>query len=403
MYISIANPAPFPGTKEFPWATSRPGPNKDTNTLVKLDAASGEVQWKQQVLPHDLYDWDLHLPPVLADTDDGQQLVVTGGKMGIVYAMDRESGEIQWQTPVGRHSGNDEDNANVAANGREAAPETPFELYPGFLGGVETQMAISEGVVFAPIVNLSVTIKNGFESQLNLDTGTGEMVALNLATGEQLWSHEFETPVYGAATLANDLLFTTTFDGTLWALDPTSGDEVWSTKMPAGTNATVAIAGDTIVTAASYPQSADEQASIIAYRLGATGEAEGGATTGEEGATTGEEGATTGEEGETTGEPAPPTDTEAAEEAAADGEQIFATNCASCHALAAANASGSVGPNLDQSQADQEAIEQKVINGGGGMPAFGGRLTDAEIQAVAQYVADNRDPNAEGGGGGGSP
>ena len=34
MFIAIANPAPWPGTKQYPWAKSRPGPNPDTNTLV---------------------------------------------------------------------------------------------------------------------------------------------------------------------------------------------------------------------------------------------------------------------------------------------------------------------------------------------------------------------------------
>jgi mono/diheme cytochrome c family protein len=34
-------------------------------------------------------------------------------------------------------------------------------------------------------------------------------------------------------------------------------------------------------------------------------------------------------------------------------------------------------------------VEDQVRNGGGGMPAFEGDLSDAEIQAVAQYVVDS--------------
>ena len=37
------------------------------------------------------------------------------------------------------------------------------------------------------------------------------------------------------------------------------------------------------------------------------------------------------------------------------------------------------------------------------MPAFGGQLSEDEIQAIAQYVVDNRDPNAQDTGGGGGP
>jgi outer membrane protein assembly factor BamB len=405
MYIDIANPAPFPGVKGFPWATSRPGPNPDTNTVVKLDAATGEVQWKNQVLPHDLYDWDLHLPPVLTQTEDGKDIVLSAGKMGYVYATDRESGELLWKTAVGKHNGHDDDNQTVLDAGVEALPKAPYDIYPGILGGVETQMAVSEGVVFAPIVNMSYTVNSGIKGTLNLDTGKGQMVALNVNTGEQLWSRDFDTPVYGAATIANDLLFTTTFDGTLHALDPSSGEDVWTTKLPAGTNATVAIAGDTLVTAASYPQSADQTAAIIAFKLGATG-AEEGTDTGSTDTGSTDTGSTDTGSTDTGSTDTGSTDTGGTDTAAAggaDGEAVFTANCAACHTLAAAGASGSVGPNLDQSELDEAGIADQVTNGGGGMPAFGGRLSEDEIAAVAKYVVDNRDPNAEGGGGGGTP
>ena len=58
--------------------------------------------------------------------------------------------------------------------------------------------------------------------------------------------------------------------------------------------------------------------------------------------------------------------------------------------LSAAGSSGTVGPNLDQSTKDLAAIEQQITNGGGGMPPFKGTLTDAQIKALAKWVADNR-------------
>lgn len=75
--------------------------------------------------------------------------------------------------------------------------------------------------------------------------------------------------------------------------------------------------------------------------------------------------------------------------AAADGKEIFASNCASCHTLEAADASGSFGPNLDDLKPDEARVEAKVKAGGGGMPAFDGQLSDAEIAAVAAYVSQN--------------
>ena len=74
---------------------------------------------------------------------------------------------------------------------------------------------------------------------------------------------------------------------------------------------------------------------------------------------------------------------------ATDGKTVFTSNCAGCHTLAAAGTSGTVGPNLDQSRPSRNEAEQKVRKGGGGMPAFEGRLTDQQIQAVAEYVATN--------------
>ena len=71
-----------------------------TNSLVKLDGETGELLWYYQALPNDFWDWDLHLSPVLADSD-GEDLVVTGGKLGYVIAVDPETGEEVWKTRSG--------------------------------------------------------------------------------------------------------------------------------------------------------------------------------------------------------------------------------------------------------------------------------------------------------------
>jgi mono/diheme cytochrome c family protein len=73
--------------------------------------------------------------------------------------------------------------------------------------------------------------------------------------------------------------------------------------------------------------------------------------------------------------------------AAPDGKQIFASNCASCHTLKAAGATGTVGPNLDTLKPPEPVVEHQVIVGGAIMPAFKGTLSPAEIKAVAKYVS----------------
>ncbi len=76
--------------------------------------------------------------------------------------------------------------------------------------------------------------------------------------------------------------------------------------------------------------------------------------------------------------------------AAADGKAVFTERCGSCHTLSAAGTSGAVGPNLDGVGLDAGAIEAIVTEGRGGMPAFGGDLSEEEIAAVAEFVAGAR-------------
>ena len=73
-----------------------------------------------------------------------------------------------------------------------------------------------------------------------------------------------------------------------------------------------------------------------------------------------------------------------------DGKAIFASaGCSGCHTLAAAGASGTVGPNLDDAKPSKELAIDRVTNGRGGMPAFKGQLSEAQIEAVATFVAEN--------------
>lgn len=69
-----------------------------------------------------------------------------------------------------------------------------------------------------------------------------------------------------------------------------------------------------------------------------------------------------------------------------DAKGIFTASCAACHTLSKADASGQVGPNLDQLSLAPPAVEQQIRQGGGGMPPFEGQLSDDEIEALVQYL-----------------
>jgi mono/diheme cytochrome c family protein len=74
---------------------------------------------------------------------------------------------------------------------------------------------------------------------------------------------------------------------------------------------------------------------------------------------------------------------------AGDGKAIFSSNCASCHTLKAAGTNGTIGPNLDEAKPDEALVKERVTNGMGVMPSFKGKLSDAQIAAVAKFVSGN--------------
>ena len=72
----------------------------------------------------------------------------------------------------------------------------------------------------------------------------------------------------------------------------------------------------------------------------------------------------------------------------AQGKQVFETaGCTSCHTLKDANATGTVGPNLDDVKPSSDKVVERVTNGKGVMPSFKGQLTPQQIAAVAAYVS----------------
>jgi mono/diheme cytochrome c family protein len=74
-----------------------------------------------------------------------------------------------------------------------------------------------------------------------------------------------------------------------------------------------------------------------------------------------------------------------------NGEAIFkGAGCAGCHTLAAAGATGTTGPNLDQLKPATAIVVRQVTTPPPGiMPSFQKTLTPAQIQAVAKYVSSS--------------
>ncbi|HEY7358056.1 MAG TPA: PQQ-binding-like beta-propeller repeat protein [Ktedonobacterales bacterium] len=257
-YWGIGNAAPFPGTQQYPNGSSRPGPNLYTDSELAL-TSSGHLQWYQQVKPHGLFDDDFQASPILTTaTVQGvkQQVVIGSGKLGYVVAFDAHTGQPLWKTAVGQHQ--NDDTQTVPAG-------QTITVLPGTLGGVETPMALADGVVYVPIVNAAAEFSATSVTNQVLTTGAGELDALDVNTGKLLWTAPLKAPDFGGAAVAGDLVFTSTFPGQVLAFNRSTGKQVWSWQAPTYTNGLLTVVGDTLL----VPAGLGKTPTLIALRVGA--------------------------------------------------------------------------------------------------------------------------------------
>ena len=276
LYLGVANPGPLFGQR-YPLGSSRPGPDLYTDSVVKL-SPRGRLLWYYQLTPHDLYDWDLQDPPVLT-TAHGRPVVLDGGKAGILIELDAQTGKLLWKRPVGGHTGpaNGGLLTEHATTASQAGLPREFCLEPSIYGGIETQLASNGTTTFAAVNDLALpATPAGYTGSIAsvvaaVVHATGEMVAVSQDTGQVEWDARLPSSPYGAATVTNDVVLTTTFHGDLYALDAATGKILLKTPMSAGSNAPVAVDGGYVIAGAGTPLTATQRPMIIAYKLGATG------------------------------------------------------------------------------------------------------------------------------------
>ncbi|MDQ2812864.1 MAG: PQQ-binding-like beta-propeller repeat protein [Actinomycetota bacterium] len=232
-------------------AIARPSPWLYTDSVVNLDAATGKLRWYYQGVTNDFMDHDMQTSPIAA-TIDGQPAVIGSGKMGVVYAMNASTGKLLWKTPVGAHSTSD--SYPLEAMEHKLTLTAPYTILPGSLGGVLSNLALAGNTVYVATVDQRFTLtKMSYPLGGKDGRGAGEIEALNLTTGKVEWDTKVPAYPLGAATVSNDLLFTTLYTGVLIALDRTTGAVVYQHKLPTSANAPIAIAGNSILVPAGGP------------------------------------------------------------------------------------------------------------------------------------------------------
>ena len=256
VYFGTGNPAPFPGTAEYPNGTSRPGANLYTESIVALDVDTGKLLWFHQVIPHDLFDRD-QIHTLIARPAKGGEVVVSAGKSGEVVGLDPETGRVRWQRAVGTHR-----------NDKLRKLEGPTDVYPGTYGGILTPPATADGVIYVATVNAPSKLPPDKPSYFGGELGThdGQVVAINAANGKVVWDTKVPGDPLGGATVVNDLVLTALLDGTVVALDRDSGKVLWQHKAGGGINGWLAAVGDSLY----IPVGDAKPPHLLALRLSST-------------------------------------------------------------------------------------------------------------------------------------
>jgi quinoprotein glucose dehydrogenase len=164
-------------------------------TLVALDAATGKLKWHQQITHKDLWDWDLPVPPVLAEVKrDGRTIpaVVQAGKHGLVFMFERETGRPIYEVQERQTPRSDDPN-------EIAWPTQPFPVKPEPVARVSMKREEIPDVVpgqkdyCTKFWDDNKVVNFGLYTRPMLNNGT---VTFPTATGGPNWG----PPSYNAAT-----------------------------------------------------------------------------------------------------------------------------------------------------------------------------------------------------------
>jgi alcohol dehydrogenase (cytochrome c) len=231
LYVSTGNPG-------FDFADKyRAGANLYTNSVLALDAKSGELRTYYQIVPHDYHDWDLTSAPLVLKTKGGKERVMVAGKDGFLVSIDPKAQKITWKTPVTTIE-------NIEA------PLTPAgtRFCPGTAGGVEWNgpaYSPATNLVYTNAVDRCSTVKDDpdYDGKKNMlgsanafgdkDTDSaGWVTAIDADSGEVKWKFKAPTPmVAGIAVTASGLVFTADMASEFLAFDAASGKVLHRIKL----------------------------------------------------------------------------------------------------------------------------------------------------------------------------
>jgi len=241
IYIGVGNPSPQASGE------TRPGDNLYTVSLVALDVQTGKHVWHYQLVPHDVWGYDVASPPVLFDAIvDGKSVPAVGhaSKLGWFYTLDRRNGQLLFKSePFVPQQ-------NMFAR---ATPEGVL-IAPGVGGGVNwspTSFDAKTGVAFIAAMHMPSIYKTGAIPATGgkpaVEFATiepanvprwGVLAAIDVAkTGKIVWQRKTADPLIGGVLATAGGLVFTGEGNDFTASDAKSGELLWSFNCGAGVNA----------------------------------------------------------------------------------------------------------------------------------------------------------------------
>jgi PQQ-dependent dehydrogenase (methanol/ethanol family) len=221
LYWATGNPWPDGDDRD------RPGDNLYTNSILALDARTGDLKWHYQFTPHDVKDRDATEPNVLADVDyQGRpaKLVLHADRNGFFYVLDRTSGKVLLAKPFLRRV---DWATNIGADGRPVVTDPR---------GCPSDAANWDSTAFSPQTRLYYFLvleecigkPTGYPDQ----TGQRFLRAVNVDTGDIAWEVPQPGPARaktwsGVLATAGDLVFYGRPNGGFMAVDARNGKTLW--------------------------------------------------------------------------------------------------------------------------------------------------------------------------------
>ena len=228
------------------WGTGNPGPDYDgtvregdnlySDSVVALDADTGEMKWYFQFTPHDIHDWDSTQVPVLADAEfngEERKLMLFPNRNAFFYVLDRETGEFLLGEPYARQTwaeGLDENGRPILVPGMEPSPEGTV-VSPAITGGSNwwsPSYSPRTGLIYVMAYDAATRYfirpveyqqgqsyrAGGGESPEPLENYVRACGAIEPQTGDLRWEFPVDSrTTSGLLSTAGDLVFGGTADG----------------------------------------------------------------------------------------------------------------------------------------------------------------------------------------------